>query len=248
MTVAVFGSARAAPGVTTLAVAVTAWLERGVLVEADPDGGVLAPRYRLGREPGLVTLAAARAEDPLLDHAQRLPGGLPVVVAPESAGRVEHVWRTAGRVLVRRLVGEEWADVVVDAGRLRPSSPVTALVPDAVLVAIVTRPTAAELLAAAERVRALRQLNESVGVVLVGDGPYSARDVTDELECDVLGTVAHDRRAAEALEGVGGRRMLARSALLRSARTIAEEIARRAGGTIVPVADRLSTFSEGVAR
>lgn len=246
MTVAVLGSARSAPGVTTLAVAVTAWLERGVLVEVDPDGGVLAARYRLGREPGLVTLAAARGDESILDHAQRLPGGVPAVVAPESAARVDHVWRTAGAALVRRLA-DDAADLVVDAGRLRPSSPVAALVPHAAVVAVVSRPNAADLLAAADRVRALRQLNESAGIVLVGDGPYSARDVTEELECEVLGTVAHDPRAAEALANGGPRRMLARSPLLRTARTIAEEVARRAGATAVPVADRLP-FSEGVAR
>ena len=232
MSLVAFASARAAPGVTTVSLAVSAWLERGVLVEADPDGGVLAVRHRLGREPGLISIAAGHlgATETLLDHAQRLPGGLPVVVAPESAERATHLWRTAGSALVRALAAQEELDVVVDAGRLGLTSPALALVPHASLVIVVVRPTAEQLIAAADRVRSLGGLNRHVAVALVGDGPYSARDVTDELGCDVVGVVAHDPRAAEALSaGSSGGRGLARSALMRSARALAEQIARRAG-------------------
>jgi hypothetical protein len=227
----VVGSARGAPGATTLAVALTAWLERAVLVEADPDGGVLAVRHGLGREPGLVTLAAGRAPagEALLDHAQRLPGGLAVVVAPESAERATHLWRTAGPALVRGLGADHGFPVVVDVGRLAPVSPALGLVPVASLVVVAARPSADQLLAATDRARALATLNERVALVLVGEGPYSARDVSGELGCEVLATVAHDPRAAGALAGAGGTRHLARSALLRSARGLAEEIAARCG-------------------
>src|SRR4051812_17131410 len=97
MSTLVVGSVRSS-GATTLALALAGWIDRAVLVEADPDGGVLALRYGLGREPGLLTLAAARDVDEtrLLEHTQRLPGGLPVAVAPESADRSTHLLKTAG--------------------------------------------------------------------------------------------------------------------------------------------------------
>src|SRR5438477_511605 len=84
----VVGSVRSA-GATTVALAIAGWLDPVVLVEADPDGGVLALRYGLRREPGLLTLAASRdlEGDMLSEHTQRLPGGLPVIVAPESPAR-----------------------------------------------------------------------------------------------------------------------------------------------------------------
>lgn len=238
MSLVVFASARSAPGVTTLSVAVAAWFDRGVLVEADPDGGVLAVRHRLGRDPGLVTLAAGHLTptESLLDHAQRLPGGLPVVVAPESAERSTHLWRTAGGALVRTLAAEGNLDVVVDAGRLSPSSPALALVPHAALTVVVARPNAEQLLAAADRVRALSAMTDRVTIALVGDGPYTSRDVADELGCEVVGTVAHDERAAAALTSGSGGRSFVRSPLIRSARALAEEIATGTGISSAPAA------------
>lgn len=231
MSLVVVGSARGAPGATTLALAVTAWLEEAVLVEADPDGGVLAIRHGLGREPGLVTLAAGQpsAGETLLDHAQRLPGGLPVVVAPESAERATHLWRTAGPALVRTLSTGRDVPVVVDIGRLGPDSPALALLPAASLIVVAARPSADQLLAATDRARAVSRVNDNVAIALVGEGPYSTSDVNEELGCEVLGTLATDARAAGALAGDGTVRHLARSPLLRSARGLAEEIARRSG-------------------
>ena len=53
-----FASQKGSPGATLSALTVAAaWPNlagrRKLLVEADPDGGVLAVSYRLGREPGL---------------------------------------------------------------------------------------------------------------------------------------------------------------------------------------------------
>ena len=87
MSMIVVGSVRSS-GATTLALALAGSLERAVLIEADADGGVLALRYGLAREPGMATLAASRpgSGGGVLDHAQALPGGLPVVVARRHRG------------------------------------------------------------------------------------------------------------------------------------------------------------------
>lgn len=227
MTLVVFGSARSSPGATTTALAVASWIEGSVLVEADPDGGVLAVRYGLSREPGLVTLVASPSSKGvgLADHAQTLPGGALVVVAPESAERATHLWRVGGAGLVATLSAVRDRTVVVDAGRLGPSSPALSLVTHAAVVAVVVRPVAEELLAAADRVEALTGLGVRAGLVLVGDRPYSAIDVTAQLGCSVLGTVADDSRGADALRGSGSSRGVSRSMLMRSARGLAEHLA-----------------------
>jgi len=213
------GSVRSG-GATTVAMTLAGVLDGAVLVEADADGGVLALRYGLSREPGLVSLAASRQppREVLADHAQRLPGGLAVVVGPESAERATQLLRSAGQRLAGLLSGVGDIDLVVDLGRLSPSSPATALAGAAPLALVVVRPRAEELLAGAERVAAL---GGGAGLVLVGSGPYSAADVTNQLGCRVIGTVAHDARGARALAEGGSSRGLSRSALVRSVRTLA---------------------------
>src|SRR5690606_40344837 len=61
MTLVALTSVKGAPGVTTTVLAMAAVCppsRRLVVVEADPEGGVLAARLGLRAEPGLVTLAA----------------------------------------------------------------------------------------------------------------------------------------------------------------------------------------------
>ncbi len=232
MSMVVVGSVRSC-GATTLALALAASLERAVLVEADADGGLLALRYGLGREPGLLSLAASRqvSGDGILDHAQRLPGGLPVVVAPESPERATHLLRSAGARLGGLLAAIDGFDVVVDAGRLGPSSPALCLVPSASVALVVARPRAEELVAAAERVAAI---GPAAGLVLAGSGCYTPRDVEAQLGCPVLGTIADDPRAARALAEGGSAQALSRSALLRSVRTLTTAVASVPGMGAAP--------------
>ncbi|MDQ4071156.1 MAG: chromosome partitioning protein [Actinomycetota bacterium] len=228
------GSVRSG-GATTLALALAACTERAVLVEADADGGVLALRYGLSREPGLLSLAATRqpAGDALLEHAQRLPGGLAVVVAPESPEQSTRLLRSAGSRLATVLGGAGDTPIVVDAGRLSPSSPALGVIEAAATVLVVVRPRADELVAGAERVAAL---GERAALVLVGSGPYSANDVAAQLGCPVIGTVADDPRAARSLAEGGSASALTRSALVRSVRTLATALAGATGRPGAPVA------------
>lgn len=241
MTMIVVGSVRSS-GATTLALALAGSLERAVLVEADADGGVLALRYGLGREPGLTTLAASRpgSDGAVLDHAQALPGGLPAIVGPESPGRTTHLLHTAGARLASLLARVEGLDVVVDAGRLGPSSPALCLVPPALVTLVVARPRAEELVAAAERMAAI---GESARLVLAGAGPYTASQVTAQLGCPVLASIADDARAARALAEGGSSKVLARSALLRSARTLAASLLVGAAAA-APAPERVQGPSE----
>ncbi len=231
-------SAHGAPGVTTLALlAAGCWPRPAAVVEADPSGGVLAVRYGLGRSPGLADLAArvdAHApESALWASAQSLPGGLRVVVAPESgelaAGILDDVADPLGRWL-RRLDG---VDVIVDCGRGIPNSPAAALMSVADAVLVVARTTADELYPAAHRAHALAAQTgaDTVGMVLAGDGPHGAAEVAEQLKVEVLGVIADDPRAARAFVGGGSGRTVRRAPLVRSVNVLVDGLAVRLGVT-----------------
>lgn len=251
------GSVRAAPGVTTMAVAIAAvWPRAVVLVEADPDGGVLALRYGLSRHPGLTDLAATLREPPsieaLLRSAQAVPGSdLPVVVGPESGSVATHVLTDAAASLGNWCADIDGMDVVVDCGRLGPRSPAVPLLGAAAEVLVVARPRADELYAAVHRMADLR-LGSRTELVLVGEHPYRGSDVGAQFGVRVAGAVADDPRTARMVQtGRGSVRALRRSLLVRSVQSLVDELAPRlgvpaAGGEAMP--DRPDRRSRGRRR
>jgi hypothetical protein len=229
------GSLHAAPGATTTALALAAvWPREGhepLVLEADPDGGVLAARYGLGHHPSLSELgAAARAgldPDDVWQYAQVLPGALPAVVAHPSAEQCVAALRTAGPRLAERFAHLPGHDVIADVGRLRPGSPAGALVERAALVLVVLRPALDEIDVVGARLAALTA-SGNVGVVFVGERPYRPAEVGAALGIEVFGVVASDSRSAAVLSGAGGpTRSLRRLPLLRSVRTLAVGLAAR---------------------
>lgn len=233
MTVVALGSVKASPGVTTAAVALAAVWPQGspvMLVEADPDGGVMASRHGLQETPGMSTLAAEarhRMADGLLSaHLQRLPGGLPLLVGPADPGEAT---RTLSAVADRlaAVLAETDGDVLVDVGRLRSPGPAVALVAAADIVLVVARPRLDELRPLARRLpRVHRESGGHVGLLLVGERPYPSGEVARVLDAPVVGVLPEDTAAAEALNGMqGGARRLRRSLLLRTAREVADRLA-----------------------
>jgi hypothetical protein len=164
------GSARGAPGVTSWALLLAAaWpstVER-VVVEADPDGGVLGVRYDLGVEPGLVSLLAAlrrsTGEIPLEVHARRC-GDLWVVPGPATGEQARRVLASAGDGIPGQLAddGRLW---VVDAGRMHAANPSIALVARSALTVLVSGPRHEDLVQLPARVAALPG---PVAVLVVG--------------------------------------------------------------------------------
>lgn len=224
MSLFVFGSLHGSPGVTTSALLVAGCLSKGVVVEADPDGGVLAVRYGLGREPGLATLAAAGALEPVgwWDHAQSA-SRVPVLVGPEAPQSAAALWSHAGTSLARTLTSVD-ADVVVDAGRLRPGTVVEPLLALADLVVIVVRPRVEDLVILSHRLTDLRRRCRALGVVLIGPGKYRPGEVRAQLDVGVLGELPEDRGCLRRLNGDGlplPPRALTRTVLGRAARTLA---------------------------
>ncbi|MBO0898831.1 hypothetical protein J1G42_02495 [Cellulomonas sp. zg-ZUI222] len=255
-------SAKGAPGVTTTArVLASVWPQDVVLVDADPGGGDLSLLARrpdegaLDPELGLLSLAAdARrglADRPLEAHLQQSEGGLDVlcgVGTPDQMVGIAPVLPQLGAAFSR------WPgrDVVVDVGRVTPSSPVLPIVQASDVVLVVTRARLEAFAHLRERVRWLAQLRDAslrspaIGIVLVADSRdrRSAGDLAqllahEGLSATVLGQVADDPRAADV---VGGRlqRPVARSLLVRSVRQLVDPVralaAARAGrGVGTPV-------------
>jgi MinD-like ATPase involved in chromosome partitioning or flagellar assembly len=225
---AVLGAARSSPGVTTAALLLAGCLEGAMLIEADPDGGVLQARFGLDREPNLATFAAASRNGTfahLEAHALTLPGGLPALTGPASAEAAVATWQAAGTTLaaaLRAAAGQR--TVVVDAGRLTPTAPTSALLDVADLVIVVARPVLEDLHALAHRRDTLAGSQRPVQLLVVGERPYGADEIRERLGMPVLGVLPHDPRAAGALSGSStplSTRWLRRSPLARSARDIA---------------------------
>jgi hypothetical protein len=272
----VAGSVKGSPGVSTAMMALAVvWPvgPRVLLVEADPAGGDVQSWWGRSDTPGLVTLAAAarrEAGDGLVWwHAQRLPGGLEVLVGPAGADQARAAWTVlaggAGSVF-EALASDPRVLGLVDGGRLDPGSPVLGLLEHAGLCVVVTRPRLPDLAHVAARLPMLARAGSSgaVGVVLVGAGPYRAAEVEAALGVPVFGELPADGRGAAAVCGRAGLRrwQVERLPLLRSARVLAEHLVqelacrpvRRAapGGAAgrplaIPVRQRESTVRPAVA-
>lgn len=235
MPLAVMGAVRSSPGTTTAAVTLAGCIPNSVAVEADPDGGVIAARFGLSREPNVASLAtSARSsmnEDVLADHVQLLPGGVPVVVGLSSPDRAVSFWRSTAPQLGAALSALDHRLVIVDAGRLNPTSPLGPLAAEAAVTILVARPTPEELLPLSHRLATLKETTRRCALLLVGDRPYGPSEVARQLDVEVIGVIAHDARAAAALAGAGDRRGFGRSPLARSARQVASELLERLDDT-----------------
>jgi hypothetical protein len=233
MTVVSLVSVTGAPGVTTLALAAAAALRttdlhEPVLVEASASGGVVADWYDLPFEPGLTSLSLAVGGEPpdLLGHAQELPGGVPVVVAPPSGSRTAKLLDARVGVLARFFDQAE-ATVVVDGGRIDPLTPLLPILDASALVGLVVRPGRSGFRLAATALVELNQRNGrplEAGWILVGPNPWSVDDIVTRYGFPVLASIAHDPDGADGVAGV--RKLRRRSPLARSAASFADDLAR----------------------
>jgi len=215
------GSVRGAPGVTTSAHLIAGALTGPTaLVEADRSGGVMAVRYGLGREPGLTTFAAAGAlrDDEWRQHAQDA-GGVPVLVGPDAPDNARSLWVRAGERISRSLEASD-ATFVLDVGRLDDEPP---LARQLSLLVILVRPVAEHLVTLSHLLPALRR-SCRVALVLAGPGEYRRSDLESTFGVDVIGTLARDPRAAEALCGTAVGFAIGRSRLVRSASEVADAL------------------------
>ncbi len=233
MSVVCLTSAHGSPGVTTTALALAAtWPShrRCLLVEADPFGGVIAPRYGLGDTPGLSSLAADSRRgldnDSVWRHTQHLPGGVPVLVGAATLDEAYAVLRDLAGSLTTWATNQAEIDVIVDCGRILPGRSTAGIIGPAGVVMVLTRPTLDQLRPATHQVGALNASGIDAGLLLVGEEPYGAVEVSAALDVDVVGVVSWDPRTAGVLTGSHGTvRDLRRSPLVRSVATLAQRLA-----------------------
>jgi len=229
VTVVTLASLKGSPGVTTAATALGAsWPvgRRVLLVEADPYGGDLAPRYGSTSALGLASLfaAARRSLDPdaVWEHVDHLPGGLPVLFGLSGvAGAManEKAWPAIAAAL-----GALDADVVVDAGRLLPhyAGGVADVLAQSDVLVVLCRPTLegivhlrAALPGLVAELRGCQLL-----VVPAGSGGYAGTEIGGTLGVAVGPSMPDDLRAADALANKGALKRLERTALLKWAATL----------------------------
>jgi MinD-like ATPase involved in chromosome partitioning or flagellar assembly len=234
VSVVAVGSLRGSPGATTVALALgSVWRRPGhqaLVVEADPDGGVLAARLGLGHHPCLTDLAVrARAgarADLVWEAVQALPGGGAVVVSHPSPDQCHATLRSAGARLAEMLRALADHDAIVDVGRLRPLSPAAPMTDAADIVLVVLRPRLEDVDTAGQRLPILVEGARAVGLVVVGDEPYHRAEVEAVLGVPVLAVVPVDARSAAAVTGATpGPRALHRLPWLRAVRALADGLA-----------------------
>jgi hypothetical protein len=239
---------KGAPGVTTACLALAlVWPRPVLLAECDPAGGDLVYRLPAARggqlDPGrgLLSLAVAArrglAPGQVMEHAQRLRGGLDVlvgVVTAEQGAGLEPLWGPVGAALARL----PDCDVIADCGRIGADGPHYDLLAYASSVVLVTQASLEEVVRLRERVAALtgalalrHRQGIPVGVLVVADHRRFHAALTETGQAlgnggaRILGGLAYEPRTAEALGGEQGGN-LGRSLLLRTARDLAGRLAR----------------------
>lgn len=246
MSIVAFASLKGSPGVTTLACLVAAsWPEglRPVVVECDPAGGDLGPRFGLTARSGWVTLVAtARREAGELDlepHLQQLPGGLEVLVAATGREPTDR-GRTAREGAERSLrTYADTAELIIDLGRLEVDlAAADPWLGAADVVCIVVRSEPAPIMHLRDRVEELRRhCGGELVLVVVEDGTYRPEEIAGFTGLEVVGVVPFDAGTASvATTGNGSRRRLERSGLAAAARRLAVTLAERSAAPAAPTA------------
>ena len=258
MALVVVASAKGAPGVTTLTVALGALTPGAIVADLDPDGGDLALRYGrddgapLDPDLGLLSLAASLRRDhtdavsptgPVEEHLQVADGGLDVllgVTGPDQAVGLGPLWSPLARALA-----ETGRTVFADCGRLGPSSPAMPVLMQADAVLLLARAELEELAHLRERLRFLTATLPGryagparIGVVLVaGERDRAAGPRTEQLlrasglAVPVLGLIADDPRGAARVRGMHGGRA-GRTTLVRSIRSLLPAVMALTGSTL----------------
>lgn len=239
-------SGKAAPGATTSTWAVAlAWQSPLLVVDCDVAGGDMASGLVVGRvsaDHGLLSWATATRRVPAIDAATMI--GQHVVTLPEAS----HVWLMPGlqnsgqaaamtsggwdrlALALERAPALIGRDVLVDTGRLGPQS-CWPVLRSADQILLTVRPTVRSVRAALQAAGALREHLgdlQKVGALVVGAGPYSTKQVANQLGMPDSGELPDDRAAAAVLSdgSQAGVRGLSQTRLLRAGTALASRMAR----------------------
>jgi hypothetical protein len=240
-------SAGGSPGVTTTAVALTlSWPSQVIMAEFDPSGGDALAGLLRGHLPastGLLPLAletGAGAEIPadalwrqlveLDEERSRLL--LAGIGDPRQSAALQSSLPWIADAL-KTMPG----DVIADCGRLDAVAAVRPVLSAASLAVLVLRPTLRQVSRAVSRIEMLTGLvgPDRLLLLVVGDGPASAREVARTLGVRVAAQLPDDAKTALVLsDGQGGRHRLESRPLIRAATTVGRAL-REAVATVGPL-------------
>jgi len=241
---------KGSPGVTTTSlVLASAWRGPALVVEADTAGGDLGIRLRapggsaLPETPTVLTVTtAARAnhgDDVVSRHAHQLTKDVAVVPGPIAA---EQLTGMGDLQPLADVLASSAVPVFVDLGRLQGGSRLMPVAARADLVILVGRPDPASVIRLRDRlVRLAPELAAHRGgpprlfTLLIAPGRHGPghvadlRRIVDETSAKPfitgLGFLTHDPAAVKRLEvGEDPTGRLARGALMRSARIVADSL------------------------
>jgi ATPases involved in chromosome partitioning len=238
-------SGKASPGTTASTWALGfGWTGQVLLVDADAQGGDLAPGLLLGRsviDRGVWSWSAAtrkldaeQAAAALIDHALRLPEAPGLLLLPgfqhgEQARGIDHAgWNRLASAL-SHVSATSGCDVLIDTGRVVPGMawPLACAADKVLLVARRTGRSAHW--ARNATVQLAEHLGDlaRVGLLLIGDGPYPVEQVAAAVGVPVFGRLPRDpATAAVFTDGAPVRvRGLHRTPLLRAAGELASQLA-----------------------
>jgi hypothetical protein len=230
-------SASGAPGCTTLALLLGRVLDGVTVVELSLAGGTAAGVLGLRWSPGVSELSAGAhrglGSDALRGCTQRSVGGIDVVVGPAggtearaAASRLAPALLAPAQLGPALLAGraEGGSDLLLDCGRVYPSSPLWPVAVGADLTVLLVRQVTGGAGETATRVSHARDLavnlgagGAALGLVVVGEAPYRPSEVAAAVGVPLLGplpeSVAVDAVLQDASAdrsgsaGVGGRRL-----------------------------------------
>ena len=226
MIIAVAGG-KGSPGATALAALIAStWPhvdQPRVLMEADPEGGVLAARWHhsLGvtHDPGLLSLAAARdgsALERVRQHGQPVRDGLELVAGPPGGAQAEACLRELGDGAAEAL-RDAPVVCIVDCGRLHPTSSALPLARAAEHLLLVTRPRLDEVVGLAPAAERLLVAGLTPTLVCIGTAPFAPAEVAEHVALPLRAVIADDPVALATLfaQGPAARRVV-RSRLRKS--------------------------------
>ena len=206
-------SRRSSPGATTVVGLLASWwAEEGtsrLILEADDGGGILAARWKsahgLTWQPGLIELATLVEPDlpGIIATSQPIAQGLSVVAAPPSPGQVINALNALGDAGAARLAGTTSLRAFVDCGRLTQRSAAIHLARRSVVTLLVCRPELEEIYGMLAGVVELRDAGCQVGLLVVGDGRWSATEIAERAEAPLLGVLPNDPKGARIAAGDG---------------------------------------------
>jgi hypothetical protein len=252
MAVIALTSAKGSPGASTAALAFTlTWKSQTILAECDPAGGDILAGYLGGlsmpADRGLLQLAMADSRNNLadefwgqlidLDSPRRKRLVLPGITSVSQGMSLRPTWPRLAAFFAGLEHGTPGYDVVADCGRLATTHAPWPVFQRADLILLAVRPTSLRSIAPAwpalgELRRNLVEAEapvDSIGLLLIGNGQYRAKEIEQRLQCPVVARLPDDPKSAAALAGMGrwraGRDLLRAAASMES--TVREIVAQR---------------------